>query len=127
MLRVLLELCPRQEERREHNKGHFIWREELSTHTPALNRSLTKSPSGTSSEQVCSRCQPIISRYAETFKGLIHQETELRKCKKQIPNPKCIVYPTYRDLKRQNEWLRGNVFDAMGNYLYCCTCIRISL
>ena len=33
MLRILLELCPRQEERREHNKGHFIWREELGVRT----------------------------------------------------------------------------------------------
>lgn len=96
------------------------------THTPTLRRSLSESP-GESSERVCARCRPILSRYSETFKGLVHQGTELIKRKKQNPNPKHPDRVSYRDLKRQNEWLRGNVFDAMGNYLYCAVCIRVSL
>ena len=32
----------------------------------------------------------------------------------------------YRDLKAQNDWLRSNVFDSMGNYLYCAKCIHIA-
>ena len=32
----------------------------------------------------------------------------------------------YRDVKRQNDWLRENMFDAMGNYLFCCACVRIA-
>ena len=31
--------------------------------------------------------------------------------------------PYYRNFVLQNEWLRGNVFDAMGNYLFCQECI----
>lgn len=28
----------------------------------------------------------------------------------------------YRDLVKQNEWLRENLFDAVGNCLYCQAC-----
>ena len=35
--------------------------------------------------------------------------------------------PYYRNLVHQNEWLRGNVFDAMGNYLFCQECIMGAL
>lgn len=28
---------------------------------------------------------------------------------------------------RQNEWLRQNVFDSLGNYLYCAACIHAAL
>lgn len=33
----------------------------------------------------------------------------------------------YRDLVRQNEWLRQNIFDSLGNYLYCCACRHSAL
>ncbi len=29
----------------------------------------------------------------------------------------------YRDITRQNEWLRPNMSDSLGNYLYCFNCI----
>ena len=94
-------------------------------HTPTLARGLSESPDATASEQVCGRCRPILSRYKDTFQGLLHQGSDLKKRKKQLPETN--DRPVYRDLKRQNEWLRANVFDSMGNYLYCCTCIRVSL
>ena len=97
------------------------------THTPGLKKSLSLSPNGTNSQQVCVQCHPILSRYSEVFRGLIHQGTELKKRKHQNPNSKHSDRPVYRDLKRQNEWLRGNIFDSMGNYLYCCNCISIAL
>ena len=28
-----------------------------------------------------------------------------------------------RDMNAQNTWLRNNVFDALGNYLFCARCI----
>ena len=31
--------------------------------------------------------------------------------------------PYYRNLVLQNKWLRGNMFNAMGNYLFCQECI----
>ena len=33
----------------------------------------------------------------------------------------------YRDLVRQNEWLRQNIFGSLGNYLYCCACVHSAL
>ena len=32
----------------------------------------------------------------------------------------------YRDLNKQNEWLRQNIviFDVMGNYLFCASCLK---
>ena len=68
------------------------------THTPTLRRSLSESP-GEASERVCACCRPILSRYSDTFKGLIHQGTELKKRKKQNPNPKHTDHVSYRDLK----------------------------
>ena len=69
------------------------------THTPALNQSLTESTEETTS-QCCPQCQPVLSRYSETFKGLVHQGSELKKRKHQNPNPKRSDRPAYRDLKR---------------------------
>ena len=40
------------------------------------------------------------------------------------PHPKRGDATHYRDLVRQNEWLRSNMFDSLGNYLYCSSCIR---
>ncbi len=73
--------------------------------------------------RVCSRCNPILSRYTDVLKGLVHQGTELRKRKHVNPNPKRANAIPYWDVKRQNEWLLSNVFDSMGNYLYCQACI----
>ena len=39
------------------------------------------------------------------------------------PYPKRTNAIPYRDFERQNEWLVANVFDSMGNYLFCQPCI----
>ena len=33
----------------------------------------------------------------------------------------------YRDIVTQNDWLGRNVFDSLGNYLYCCQCVCAAL
>lgn len=92
--------------------------------TPDLDRSLTEaSGSSGAASGVCTRCTPILSRYVEVFQGLVHQGTQLRKRKHVNPYPKRTNAIPYRDLKRQNEWLVTNVFDSMGNYLFCQPCI----
>lgn len=68
---------------------------------------------------------PIMSRYAATFKEMVHQGTELKKRKHTNPNPKRPDSTPYRDIKSQNEWLRANVFDSMGNYT--CTAVPVSV
>ena len=76
---------------------------------------------------MCAKCRPILSRYEGIYKSLIHQCSELKKRKHANPHPKRPAFVHYRDLKRQNEWIRENLFDPMGNYLFCCSCIRASL
>ena len=48
----------------------------------------------------------------------------MKKRKHLNPDPKRPDTMHYRDLNRQNEWIRENLFDPMENYLYCSPCIR---
>ena len=57
---------------------------------------------------------------------MVHRGSQLRRRKSINPNPKRRDFTHYRDVVRQNEWLRSNVFDSLGNYLYCIACIRAS-
>ena len=92
-------------------------------HTPVLKRALKESRRSssigespiTSSTSICLQC---------TFKGMVHQGTELKRKIAINPHPKKSDMTHYRDLVNQNEWLRENMFDSLGNYLYCCECIR---
>lgn len=76
---------------------------------------------------VCNSCMPVLCKYAETFKGLRRQGSELKRRKTINPNPKRPDFDHYRDLNKQNEWLRNNIFDAIGNYLFCSKCIHNAL
>ena len=73
---------------------------------------------------LCVRCRPVLSRFIDQFKGLTKRGNDLKKVKKVNSHPKKPDVAHYRDLKAQNEWLQANVFDPMGNYLFCCSCIR---
>lgn len=76
---------------------------------------------------VCTSCAPVLSKDTDTFRGLKRQGSELKRRKKINPEPKRVNFDHYGDLIKQNEWLHGNVFDAMGNYLFCCKCVHIAL
>ena len=104
-------------------------------HTPVLKRSLEESrrssnafesPSSSilSRSEICLQCKPVLCRYTDVFKGLVHQGSELKRKIAINPHPAKSDVTHYRDLVRQNEWLRQNMFDSLGNYLYCCACIR---
>ena len=58
-----------------------------------------------------------------------HSGTELKKRKRTNPYPKRpeSEIEHYRDIVKQKEWLRSNMFDSLGNYLYCSNCIKSSL
>lgn len=85
-----------------------------------LDKSLQESP-GVSG--VCSSCACSLARIGDGFKQLKHQRTELKKRKRSLPTPKHPNREHYRNVKVQNEWMRANLFDSMGNYLFCHTCI----
>ena len=93
-------------------------------HTPRLltERDDTSSPEENEAQTVCKNCSAVLSHYVHTFKGLVHQGSTLKQRKHKSPN---LEY--YRNVKVQNEWLRENLFDPMGNYLFCAKCICASL
>ena len=99
------------------------------SHTRLLQKSFEEeredSSSSTSRPVACPQCYPVLSRYSTMFKGLVHQGTELKKRKKINPAPKRpeTELTHYRDITGQNEWLQANMFDSLGNYLYCYNCI----
>lgn len=59
---------------------------------------------------------------------MVHAATELKKRKRINPATSYTESEVihYCDVARQNECLRVNLFDSLGNYLYCDNCIRSS-
>ena len=72
------------------------------------------------SDKVCSKCSPILSCYKDRFEQLVHQGSTRRRRVIRNPRPKRVDTQPYRDLVAQNAWLRSNIFDAMGNYIFLC-------
>ena len=74
--------------------------------------------------EVCSTCVSSLGQIADGFKQAKHHGTELKKKKKKrLQEPKDPDRDHYRNVSIQNEWIRGNLFDAMGNYLFFHKCI----
>ena len=101
-------------------------------HSPSLRVSLEEGSSSQTLETedtsgVCPQCYPVLSRYSTTFKEMLHTGTELKKRKIINPRPKRSDFTQYRDVARQNQWMRANLFDSIGNYLYCFNCVRSCL
>ena len=99
-------------------------------HTPTLQKALTETDEETASSahsEVCLQCTPVLSRYRDTFLSMVHQGSELKRKKAINPAPKKDDAIPYRDIVRQNEWLRQNCFDSLGNYLYCTSYIQSAL
>jgi len=123
-----------QKERRASRRDNYLTGKARSPHihTRTLRRSLEEegedSRFASSATPVCTQCLPVLSRYAAMFKGMTHQGTELKKRKKVNPTPKRqeTEFTHYRDVTSQNKWLRANMFDSLGNYLYCFGCILSS-
>ena len=86
-----------------------------------LDQSLQESDASMSG--VCSSCASSLTRIADGFQQLTHRGTELKKRKRSLKQPKNPDHDYYRNVSMQNEWIRGNLFDAMGNYLFCHTCM----
>ena len=57
------------------------------------------------------------------FNELTHRGLALKRHRHVNPAPQKPDKQHYRDVKKQNKWLRENMFDALGNYLYCSPCI----
>ena len=85
------------------------------------------------SVKVCSSCSQPLSRIKQMFSGLKRQGSDLRKRRRSVPEVGDTAETSgseqlrYRNLVLQNEWLRGNIFDTMGNYLFCQECVCAAL
>ena len=93
-------------------------------HTPVLQQSFDDESHGRSSDEACCKCFPVFGHYKVQFEQLVHQGSTCKTRKSRNPHPKRVDTQPYRDLNTQNTWLRSNVFDAMGNYMFCGRCIR---
>ena len=122
--------------RREEQRGNYLTGKASKpyVHTPTLKMAFSDCKAGpsdtpsteASTEKVCTRCSPVLSRYKVTFEGLVHQGCTLKRRKSSNPHPKRPNTQPYRDLNAQNAWLRSNIFDPMGNYLFCARCVSQS-
>ena len=83
----------------------------------------------TLSVKVCHSYSNPLSCIKEMFNGLKRQGSDLRKrrgehTRRHIHDSR-LRTNSYRNLVLQNEWLRANIFDTMGNYLFCQECVCV--
>ena len=71
----------------------------------------------------CLSCAPVLDKLKGTFNSLVRRDKELRHSKLVLPQPRKPDKLHYRNLVAQNQWIRNNLFDALGNYRYCQKCI----
>ncbi len=69
---------------------------------------------------VCDHCESLLDLH-DIFNSLVHTGRDLKRRRAGYPKPRDA---SYRDVKRQNEYLLRTVFDGKGNYLYHRDCIR---
>ena len=95
------------------------------SHSRTLRRSLegAAAASSASTSSICPQCYPVLARYISVFKSMQHSGTELKKRKRSNPYPKKqdTEFQHHRDITKQNEWLRSNLFDSLGNYTHTHT------
>ena len=63
--------------------------------TGETGASVSGSPNDT---DVCAQCKPVLSRYVDTFKGLVHVGSELKRRKNTNPHPKNPDKTHYREI-----------------------------
>ena len=71
----------------------------------------------------CTSCKPALEKLQPVFDSFVRSDHELRHSKMVLPEPKKPDKTHYRNLVAHNEWIRSNLFDDLGNYRYCQSCI----
>ena len=69
----------------------------------------------------CLSCTLILEQLKVNFD---RTGRELRHSKRVLPEPRKPDKLHYRNLVAQNQWIRNNLRDALGNYRYCQKCIN---
>ena len=65
-------------------------------------------------------CRTVLAAHKASFDAMQVSSKTLKKRQRYKPASDT---RQYRDMNAQNNWLLANVFDSVGNYLYCMTCI----
>ena len=114
-----------RKERRKQQRDNYLTAKASRSynHTPVLRQSFDDENHGRSSDETWSKCFPVLGHYKVQFEQLVHQGSTHKTCKSRNPHPKRVDTQPYRDLNTQNTWLRCNIFDAIGNYMFCGWCI----
>ena len=71
----------------------------------------------------CTSCKPALEKLLPVFQSFVRSDIELRHRKRVLPEPRKPDKLHFRNLVAQNEWIRNNLFDGLGNYCYCQACI----
>ena len=115
-------MAARKEKQRKNYLEGFARRPH--SHSRILRRSLedagpSHSTDGASANpSICPQCYPVLICYVNVFKSMKQSGTELKKRKRSNPYPKKADsdFEHHRDVTKQNDWLRSNVFDSLGKY-----------
>ena len=89
------EITGTREQKRRARKRRYLTGEcrKPYSHTPILSvrggtpEESSLSPDHEQRSTVCAKCSPVLSRYVDTFNGLVHQGSELKKRKHMNPSP----------------------------------------
>ena len=71
-------------------------------------------------EAVCHNCTTLLD-LRDIFNSFVHSGNDLKKRRVAYPKPSDT---TYRDIKKQNDYLMRVVFDGKGNYVSHRNCIQ---
>ena len=107
-----------RKERREEQSRHYLQgrAKKPHVHTRSMDAEFAEASSrDEAAEGICKRCRPVLSRYVVDFNELTHRGSALKRRQHINPAPRKPDTQHYRDVKRQNEWLGENFFDALGN------------
>ena len=85
------------------------------SHSRSIQISLEEQGSSTSG--VCTLCDPVLSWHVSEFKSMVHTGSKYNRRKRIHPYPKKTNVPHYQDIVGQNNWLKSNVFDSLGNLI----------
>ena len=104
----------RKEQREQFTEAYLDGRARRPhSHSRTIRRSLEEQGTGTGGV-----CDPILSRHMSEFKGIVHTGSEYNSRKRIHPYPMKTEFTHYRDIVSQNNWLKSNILDSLGNYFY---------
>ena len=71
----------------------------------------------------CAVCTPVLTTLVPAFQAAGMHGPYLHNRHSSHPAPKKARTRQHRNVKGENDWILGNLFDSQGNYMFCCNCI----